>query len=191
MDYFEYKDALAGYLLLICFIYYIFIFVKRYVFKDKSNQIFRVPISRNSVQNILLVILTYTITIPTITYYFSKGLRFIYLQFVDNNDRYLYRKGFFLDDYIETKILSICIFFYLFLIMKLLVSYISRYTIRKDNFLVIAFFTFMIFIGAWGNGNDIRTFSHEVLTELFLTILYLMVRNKVIKDLYTIELKST
>lgn len=79
MDYFEYKDALAGYLLLICFIYYIFIFVKRYVFKVKSNQIFRVPISRNSVQNILLVILIYTITIPTIAYYFSKGLRFIYL----------------------------------------------------------------------------------------------------------------
>ena len=56
MDYFEYKDALVVYLLLSYFLYSLIIIIKRYGFKKKSIQIIRIPISRNSIQSLFLII---------------------------------------------------------------------------------------------------------------------------------------
>jgi len=177
MDYFEYKDALAGLILLSYILYSLIVFSKRFILKKKSTEIIKVEITRYSIQNDFIIILTYIITIPIFTYYFSKGLRLIYLQFIDNDDFYLLRQGFYLEDYDERKIVAICIVFYLFLIIKLILSYISRYTIRKDNFIVISLFTFLYVIEAWGKGNDIRTYTHGIIIELFFLVLYFVVRN--------------
>jgi hypothetical protein len=178
MDYFEYKDALAACLLMTYFLYSLIIIIKRYGFKKKSMQIIRIPISRNSIQSLFLIILTYLITFPVFTYYFGKGLRLFYCQFVVKEDYYLRRQGFFLDDY-DSKHLAWVVLFYFFLIIKLIYSFIIRnYTIRKDNFIIITLFTFMVFLQAWGNGNDIRTYSHFILTGLFFLIIYFLFRNK-------------
>lgn len=182
MDYFFYKDVLGGYLLISYIIYTLVIFIKRFIFKKKSAQIIKIPVAKNTIQYILLIILTYIVSIPVLTYYFSKGLRLIYIQFVDRKDSFLIRKGFFNDDY-DSRFITYFVFFYFLLIIKLIVSHTTRYTIRKDNFIVVSWFIFMAFLGAWGKGNDIRTYSHEIITELFFLFMYFVVRNKVIKDL--------
>ena len=180
MDYFDYKDALGGYILLSYFLYSLIIFVRRYLLKKKSPQIIKIPVPRNTIQYILLIILTYIVTIPVFTYYFSKGLRLIYHQFVDRQDYYLIRQGFFSDDY-DSKVISSIVWFYLFLIVKLIFSHITRYTIRKDNYIILSMFTFLVIIESFGRGYDIRTYSHLVLTECFFLIMYFVIRNKVIK----------
>ena len=170
MDYFDYKDALGGYILLSYFLYSLIIFVRSYLLKKKSPQIIKIPVPRNTIQYILLIILTY----------FSKGLRLIYHQFVDRQDYYLIRQGFFSDDY-DSKVISSIVWFYLFLIVKLIFSHIIRYTIRKDNYIILSMFTFLVIIESFGRGYDIRTYSHLVLTECFFLIMYFVIRNKVIK----------
>jgi hypothetical protein len=180
MDYFDYKDTLGGFLLLSYFLYSLTIVVRRYLLKKKSTQIIKIPVARNTIQYILLIILTYIVTIPVFTYYFSKGLRLIYLQFVDRQDYYLIRQGFFSDDY-DSKVISSIIWFYLFLIVKLIFSHITRYTIRKDNYIILSMFTFLVIIESLGRGYDIRTYCHLVLTECFFLIMYFIVRKKVIK----------
>jgi hypothetical protein len=182
MDYFDYKDTLGGFLLLSYFLYSLTIVVRRYLLKKKSTQIIKIPVARNTIQYILLIILTYIVTIPVFTYYFSKGLRLIYHQFVDRQDYYLIRQDFFSDDY-DSKVISSIVWFYFFLIIKLIFNYITRYTIRKDNYIILSMFTFLVLVESFGKGYDIRTYSHFVLTELFLLIMYFIVRNKVIKDL--------
>jgi hypothetical protein len=181
MDYFEYKYVLVGFLMLFYVVYSLIIIIKRYGFKMKSMQIIRIPISRNSMQSLFLIILTYLITLPIFTYYFGKVLRLLYCQFVVTEDYYLRRQGFFLDDY-DSKHIAWVVLFYFFLIVKLIFSFIIRnYTIRKDNFIIITLFTFMVFLQAWGNGNDIRTYSHFILTGLFFLSMYFVIRNKVSK----------
>ena len=143
MDYSGYKDVLAGFLFLSYVLYSLTIVVRRYLLKKKSTQFIKIHVTRNTIQYILLIILTYIVTIPICTYYFSKGLRLLYLLFIDNDDLYLFRQGFYREDFDERKIVAICIVFYLFLIIKLILSYTSRYTIRKDNFIVISLFTFL------------------------------------------------
>lgn len=182
MDYFGYKDALAGFLFLSYVFYSLTIVVRRYLLKKKSTQIIKIPITRNNIQNILLIILTYIVTIPVFTYYFSKGLRLIYHQFVDRGDYYLNRQGFFLDDY-DNHVIGWFVWFYFFLLVKLIVNHILHYTIIKDSFIIISMFTLLVLIECYGKGYDIRTYSHFVLTELFLLVMYFIVRNKVIKDL--------
>jgi hypothetical protein len=182
MDYFDYKYALGGYLLLSYILYSLTIVVRCYLLKKKSIQIIKIPVARNTIQYILLIILTYIVTIPVITYYFSKGLRLIYHQFVDRGDYYLNRQGFFLD-YYDNHVIGWVVWFYFFLLVKLIVNHILHYTIRKDSFIIISMFTLLVLIESYGKGYDIRTYSHFVLTELFLLIMYFIVRNKVIKDL--------
>jgi hypothetical protein len=181
MDYFDYKDALGGWILISYLIHSLILIVKRYVLKRKSLQILYTPITRNTIINIFLIILTYLVTVPIFTYYFGKVLRLIYCQFVDRQDYYLIRHGFFSDDY-DSKIISSIVGFYFFLLIKLILSLTTRYTIRKDNFIVISMFTLMIILSAWGQSNDIRTYSHLILIELFFLSIYFVVRNKVIKD---------
>jgi hypothetical protein len=181
MDYFDYKDALGGWILISYLIHSLILIVKRYVLKRKSLQILYTPITRNTIINIFLIILTYLVTVPIFTYYFGKVLRLIYCQFVDRQDNYLIRHGFFSDDY-DSKIISSIVGFYFFLLIKLILSLTTRYTIRKDNFIVISMFTLMIILSAWGQSNDIRTYSHLILIELFFLSIYFVVRNKVIKD---------
>lgn len=180
MDYFGYKDALAGCLVLSYVFYSLTIVVRRYLLKKKSTKIIKIPVARNTIQYILLIILTYIVTIPVFTYYFSKGLRFIYHQFVDRQDYYLIRQGFFLDHY-ENHVIGWVVWFYFFLLVKLIASHILHYTIRKDSFIIISMFTFLILIESFGKGYDIRTYSHFVLTECFFIIMYFFIRNKVIK----------
>jgi hypothetical protein len=182
MDYFGYKDALAGCLVLSYVFYSLTIVVRRYLLKKKSTQIIKIPVARNTIQYILLIILTYIVTIPVFTYYFSKGLRLIYHQFVDREDYYLNRQGFFLDHY-DNHVIGWVVWFYFFLLVKLIVSHILHYTIRKDSFIILSMFTLLVLIESYGKGYDIRTYSHFVLTKLFLLIMYFIVRNKVIKDL--------
>jgi hypothetical protein len=182
MDYFDYKYTLGGFLLLSYFLYSLTIVVRRYLLKKKSTQIIKIPVARNTIQYILLIILTYIITIPVFTYYFSKGLRLIYHQFVDREDYYLNRQGFFLDHY-DNHVIGWVVWFYFFLLVKLIVNHILHYTIRKDSFIIISMFTLLVLIESYGKGYDIRTYSHFVLTELFLLIMYFIVRYKVIKDL--------
>jgi hypothetical protein len=184
MNYFEYKDALAGFLLLSYILYNIIVLSKSFILKKKSTEIIKVSITRSTIQNVFLNILTYMITIPLFAYYFSKVLRFLYLQFIDNDDLYLLRQGFYREDFDERKIVGICIVFYSFLIIKFVVSYLCRYTIRKDNFVIITLFVFLLVIEAWGKGNDIRTYSHEIITVFFFLMMYFVVRNKVIKDFH-------
>ena len=182
MDYFGYKDALAGFLFLSYVLYSLTIVVRRYLLKKKSTQIIKIHVKRNTIQYILLIILTYIVTIPVFTYYFSKGLRLIYHQFVDREDYYLRRQGFFLDDY-DSEIIAWVVLFYFFLIIKLIFSFITRnYTIRKDNFIIISWFILMSVFNSIGMGHDIRTYTHEVLTVLFLVIMYFVVRDKVNND---------
>lgn len=182
MDYFEYKDALAAFLLLFYLLYSFIIIIKRYGFKKKSIQIIRIPISINSIQSLFLIILTYLITLPVFTYYFGKGLRLFYCQFVVTEDYYLRRQGFYSDDY-DSKQIAWIVLFYLFLIIKLIFSFISRnYTIRKDNFFLISSFVSLSVLNSKGMGHDIRTYTHEVLTVLFLVTMYFVVRNKVNND---------
>lgn len=182
MDYFDYKDALAGCLVLSYVLYSLAIVVRRYLLKKKSTQIIKIHVKRNTIQYILLIILTYIVTIPVFTYYFSKGLRLIYHQFVDREDHYLNRQWFFLGRY-DNHVIGWVVWFYFFLIFKLIFSQRTRYTIRKDNFIILSMFTLLVLIESFGKGYDIRTYSHFVLTELFLLIMYFIVRNKVIKDL--------
>jgi hypothetical protein len=182
MDYFEYKYVLVGFLMLFYVVYSLIIIIKRYGFKMKSMQIIRIPISRNSMQSLFLIILTYLITLPIFTYYFGKVLRLLYCQFVVTEDYYLRRQGFFLDDY-DSKHLAWVVLFYFFLIIKLIFSFIIRnYTIRKDNFILISWFVFLSVFNSKGMGHDIRTYTHEVLTVLFLVTMYFVVRDKVNND---------
>lgn len=186
MDYFFYKDVLGGWLLISYFFYCLIIFVKGYVLKRKSLQIINSPITRNTIINILLIISTYLLTIPVFTYYFGKILRLVYCQFVDSQDYYLIRQGFFSDDY-DSKVISSIVWFYFFLIIKLIFIHITRYTIRKDNYIILSMFTFLVIIESYGKGYDIRTYSHFVLTECFFLIMYFVIRNKVIKDFHKDE----
>ena len=186
MDYFYYKDALGGYLLLSYFLYSLTIVTRRYLLKKKSTLIIKIPITRNNVKNISLIILTYLVTIPVFTYYFSKGLRLVYCLFVDREDYYLNRQGFFLDRY-DNHVIGWVVWFYFFLIVKLIFSQRTRYTIRKDNFIIISMFTFLVFIESFGKGYDFRTYSHFVLTECFVLIMYFVTRNKVLKDFHKDE----
>jgi small-conductance mechanosensitive channel len=186
MDYFDNKDTLGGLLLLSYFLYSLIIFVLRYLLKKKSTQIIKIPVARNTIQFILLIILTYVVTIPVLTYYFSKGLRLIYHQFVDREDYYLNRQGFFLDRY-DNHVIAWVVWFYFFLIIKLIFNHITRYTIRKDNYIILSMFTFLVIIESYGKGYDIRTYSHFVLTECFFLIMYFVIRNKVIKDFHKDE----
>ena len=181
MDYFDHKDVLAGFLLLSYILYSLTIVVSRYLLKKKSNQIIKIPVVRNTIQYIFLIILTYIVTILVFTYYFSKGLRLIYYQFVDREDYYLNRQGFFLDHY-DNHVIGWVVWFYFFLIVKLIFSYLTRYTIRKDNFIIVSMFTFLFLIESYGKGYDIRTYSHFVLTECFLLIMYFVIRNRVNKN---------
>lgn len=178
MDYFFYKDVLVGFLLITYILYVLIIFSKRYKFKKKSAQIIKIPVARNTIQYILLIILTYVISIPVFTYYFSKGLRLLYLQFMDNNDPYLHRQGFFNDDYDS---ISIVLFFiyYFFLIIKLILSYKTCYTIRKDTFLITSLIVFLYIGDCAGMSYDIRTYSHLVITVLFFLVMYFVFRNKI------------
>jgi hypothetical protein len=181
MDYFDYKYALGGYLLLSYISYSLIIVVRRYFLKKKSTQIIKIPVARNTIQYILLIILTYIVTIPVLTYYFSKGLRLIYHQFVDREDYYLNRQEFFLDHY-DNHVIGWVVWFYFFLLVKLIVSNILHYTIRKDSFIILSMFTLLVLIESYGKGYDIRTYSHFVLVEYFFLIMYLIVRNKTLKD---------
>jgi hypothetical protein len=183
MDYFFYKDVLGGWLLISYCLYCLIIFVKGYVLKRKSLQIINIPITRNTIINILLIISTYLLTIPVFTYYFGKILRLVYCQFIDRQDYYLIRQGFFSDDY-DSKVITSIVGFYLFLIVKLIFSHITHYTIRKDNFIILSMFTFLVLIESNGKGNNIITYSHFLLTELILIIMYFIVRNEVIKDFF-------
>ncbi len=181
MDYFEYKYVLVGFILISFIVYSLLVFSKRFIFKDKSKEIAKIPLTKNTLQSIILIILTYIVTIPVFTFYFAKGLRLFYCHFVVNKDNYLIRQGFFSDDYEERSILSICMVFYLFLIVKLIVSYVTRYTIRKDNFIVITLFTLLFVIESIGKGYDIRTYSYFLVITLFLLSIYFVIRNKVCK----------
>ena len=181
MDYSGYKDVLAGFLFLSYVLYSLTIVVRRYLLKKKSTQFIKIHVTRNTIQYILLIILTYIVTIPVFTYYFSKGLRLIYHQFVDREDYYLNRQGFFLDRY-DDHVIGWVVWFYFFLIVKLIFSQITRYTIRKDDFIIISMFTFLFVIESLGKGYDFRTYSHFVLTECFLLITYFVFRNKTLKD---------
>jgi uncharacterized membrane protein len=181
MDYFGYKDALAGFLFLSYVLYSLTIVVRRYLLKKKSTQIIKIHDTRNTITYILLIILAYIVTIPVYTYYFSKGLRLIYHQFVDREDYYLNRQGFFLD-YYDNHVIGWVVWFYFFLLVKLIVNHILHYTIRKDSFIIISMFTLLVLIESYGKGYDIRTYSHFVITEFFLLVLYLIVRNKTLKD---------
>ena len=182
MDYFFYKDVLVGFLLIAYILYVLIIFSKRYKFKKKSTHIIKIPVARNTIQYILLIILTYIVTIPISTYYFGKGLRLLYCQFVVTEDYYLRRQGFFLDDY-DSEIIAWVVLFYFFLIIKLIFSFITRnYTIRKDNFILISWFVLLSVFNSIGMGHDIRTYTHEVLTVFFMVIMYFVVRNKVNND---------
>ena len=181
MDYFGYKDALAGCLVLSYIIYVLSVFGKRFLLKNKPSPIIKVSFTREFIKDIFLIILTYTITIPVFTYYFGKVLRLVYCQFVDNGDLYLLRQGFFDDDY-DFRAIFLIGWFYFFLIIKLIVSYTTRYTIRKDSFIIISIFTLMALLESSGKGNDIRTYSLFVLNELFFLTIYFIVRNKEIKD---------
>lgn len=178
MDYFDYKDALAGFLFLSYVLYSLTIVIRRYLLKKKSTQFIEIHVTRNTIQYILLIILTYIVTIPVFTYYFSKGLRLIYHQFVDREDYYLKRQGFFLDHY-DNHVIGWVVWFYFFLIVKLIFSQRTRYSIRKDDFTIISMFTFLVFIESFGKGYDIRTYSLFVLTGLFILTIYFVVRNKV------------
>lgn len=177
-DYFFYKDVLAGYLFFSYFIYSLTILIRRFIFKHNSKQIFRIPLTSNSIKDLLLIILTYTITIPVFTYYFGKELRLVYCQFVESDDLYLLRQGFYDDDYDSRAIVWIG-WFYFFLIIKLIVSYTTRHTIKNDSFIIISIFTLMALLESFGKGNDIRTYSLFVLTGLFFLTIYFVVRNKV------------
>lgn len=181
MDYFDYKDALAGLLFLSYIMYSLIIVVRRYLLKKKSTQIIKIHLTRNTIQYFLLIILTYIVTIPFITYCFSKGLRLIYHQFVDREDYYLNRQGFFLDHY-DNHVIGLVVWFYFFLLVKLIASLILHYTIRKDSFIIISIFTILVLIESYGKGYDIRTYSHFVLTECFLLIMYFVIRNRVNKN---------
>lgn len=178
MDSFFYKDALGGWILISYFLYSLILIVKRYVLKRTSMQIINIPLTKNTITNILLIILTYMVTIPIFTYYFGKVLRLLYCQFVDREDHYLIRQGFFSDDY-DSKIISSIVGFYFFLLIKLIFSLTTRYTIRKDNFMVISMFTLMIVLSASGKSHDIRTYSHFILIQLAFLSTYFVVRNKV------------
>lgn len=180
MDYFDYKDALGGWILISYLIHSLILIVKRYVLKRKSLQILYTPITRNTIINIFLIILTYLVTVPIFTYYFGKVLRLIYCQFVDRQDYYLIRHGFFSDSY-DSRIISSIFGFYFFLVIKLIFSLTTRYTIRKDNFIIISVFTFLNVLEALGHNHDIRTYSHLILVEFFFLTIYFVVRNKVIK----------
>jgi hypothetical protein len=182
MDYFEYKYVLVGFLMLFYIVYSLIIISKNYVLKNKSKEIAKIPLTKDTLQSIILIILTYIVTIPVLTFYFAKGLRLFYCHFVVRKDNYLIRQGFFSDDYEERSILSICMVFYLFLIVKLIVSYVTRYTIRKDNFIVITLFTLLFVIESIGKGYDIRTYSYFLVITLFLLSIYLIIRNKLSKD---------
>lgn len=178
MDYFFYKDVLGGLLLISYFLYSLIVVFKRYVLKRTSMQIINIPVTRNAIINILLIILTYLVTIPIFTYYFGKVLRLFYCQFVERQDNYLIRQGFFSESY-DSRIISSIVGFYLFLLIKLIFSQTTRYTIMKDNIIVISMFTFLIVLSASGKGHDIRTFSHFILIQLFFLSTYFVVRNKV------------
>lgn len=178
MDYFEYKYVLVGFLMLFYVVYSLLVFSKRFIFKNKSKEIDKIPLAIHTIQIILLIVLTYIITVPILAFYFAKGLRLFYCHFVVGKDNYLIRQGFFSDDYEERSILSICMVFYLFLIVKLIVSYVTRYTIRKDNFIVITLFTLLFVIESIGNGYDIRTYSYFLVITLFLLFIYFVIRNK-------------
>ena len=121
MDYFGYKDALAGFLFLSYVLFSLTIIVRRYLLKKKSTHIIKIPVASNTIQYILLIILTYIVTIPISTYYFGKGLRLLYCQFVVTEDYYLRRQGFFLDDY-DSEIIAWVVLFYFFLIIKLILK---------------------------------------------------------------------
>lgn len=181
MDYLFYKDALGGWILISYLIYSLILIVKRYVLKRKSLQIINIPITRNTIINNLLIILTYLVTIPVFTYYFGKVLRLLYCQFVDRQDNYLIRQGFFSDSY-DSRVIFPIIGFYFFLLIKWIFSLTTGYTIRKDSFIIISMFTFLVLIESYGKGHNIWTYSHFLLTELILIIMYFIVRNKVIKD---------
>ena len=56
MDYFGYKDALAGFLFLSYVLYSLTIVVRRYLLKKKSTHIIKIPVARNTIQYILLII---------------------------------------------------------------------------------------------------------------------------------------
>lgn len=179
MDYFEYKYVLVGFLMLFYIVYSLIIISKHYVLKNKSKEIAQIPLTKDTLQSIILIILTYIVTIPVLTFYFAKGLRLLYCHFVVRKDNYLIRQGFFSDDYDERRILSICMFFYIFLIVKFVLSYLTRYTIRIDNFIVITLFTLLLFIESIGNGNDVRTYSHLCVITLFFLPMYFVIRNKI------------
>ena len=179
MDYFNYKDALAGCLVLSYVLYSLTIVVRRYLLKKKSTQIIKIHVTTNTIQYFLLIILTYIVTIPISTYYFGKGLRLLYCKFVVTEDYYLRRQGFFLDDY-DSEIIAWFVLFYFFLIIKLIFSFITRnYTIRKDNFILISWFVLLSVFNSIGMGHDIRTYTHEVLTVFFMVIMYFVFRNKI------------
>jgi hypothetical protein len=182
MDYFEYKYVLVGFLMLFYIVYSLIIICKRFVLKDKSKEIAKIPLTTDTLQSIILIILNYIVTIPVFTFYFAKGLRLLYCHFVVRKDNYLIRQVFFSDDYDERIILSICMFFYIFLIVKLIVSYLTRYTIRKDNFIVITIFILLFVIEAIGKGYDIRTYSHLLITVLFFLFTYFIFRNKLNRE---------
>ena len=55
MNYFEYKDALAGFLLLSYILYNIIVLSKSFILKKKSIQIIKIPVSRNTIQYIFLI----------------------------------------------------------------------------------------------------------------------------------------
>ncbi len=181
MDYFRYKDVLAGCLVLSYIVYALSVFVKRILLKSKYSPIVKITLTRNTTTDIFLIILTYTITIPVFTYYFGKILRLVYCQFVDNTDLYLRRQGFFEDDY-DSRTIFLIGWFYFFLIIKLIVSYTTRHTIKNDSFIIISIFTLITLLESFGTGNDIRTYSLFVLTGLFILTIYFVVRNKEIKD---------
>lgn len=181
MDYFYYKDVLAGFLLIAYILYALIIFSKRYIFKMKSAQIIKIPVSRNTINNILLITLTYVISIPVFIFYFSKGLRRVYWCFVNREDYYLRRQGFFNDDY-DNPLIVVFIIFYFFLLIKFILSFKTYYTIRKDNFIFISWLIFIVLLDVPGKGHDIRTFSHRLIIYIVLLFLYFTVRNKLIKD---------
>ena len=138
MDYFRLKDFLR--VTLICFYgcYFLIILVRRFILTKKSTQIIKIPVTRNNLKNISLIILTYIVIIPIFSYYFGKVLRLFYCQFVVVEDHYLRREGFFLDEY-DTRQEGWIFCFYFFLIIKLIFGYaIRNYTIRKENFILIS-----------------------------------------------------
>lgn len=169
---------------------------KRFVLKKRSEIINSIPLNRETIKTYCLVKLSYIVTVPIITYYFSKLLRLIFIFFIEKESNGVVLNKNSQDELYNNSgsVIALIIFttfvYYCFLIFRYFIRTSTLYTVRKDNYIVFtfSFISFMCLVKSYLHLTQYSNslLLHAIITELFLLAFYLIVRGKV-NELYLLK----